>query len=368
MADIHIHREPRPRPRQGAQDGVEVGRGRRGEVRHGVHRDRGRDERRRRVPRAGVDGRLRVEADAFDLTARLGFLLGAFSGRIEAEIEAQLDKLLPPPTSTGSKDAGEPGRAAPRRAAAEDGAAGAPRAPVAARSTRAALTNHGHQPPRPPRRRRHHPRRRVGDDQGRGQEDRRRARRRPRAQRAAGLRRARRARAPGRLGGRQGLADQQGHPRAGGAGDQRARALAGDAAADGGRRLPLLRRLREARAPLPAQPRGRRGPPRGARTRVARSVGRPQGCREGQDQGRRADRLRALGGNHRHQPRHRVDAAADDAVRGPGEHRHHHDRRRVRSGRGHRQARRRRTRPEPSRRSDARRRSAARSWPVRRCS
>src|SRR5678815_5035646 len=40
--------------------------------------------------RAGVDGRLRVEAGAFDLTARLGLLLGAFSGRIASETEAQL--------------------------------------------------------------------------------------------------------------------------------------------------------------------------------------------------------------------------------------------------------------------------------------
>lgn len=44
--------------------------------------------------RAGVAGRLVVEANAFDLTAKLGFLLGAFSGRIESEIEAQLDRLL----------------------------------------------------------------------------------------------------------------------------------------------------------------------------------------------------------------------------------------------------------------------------------
>lgn len=47
--------------------------------------------------RAGVEGQLRVEAGSFDLTAKLGFLLGAFSGKIESEIEAQLDKLLPRP-------------------------------------------------------------------------------------------------------------------------------------------------------------------------------------------------------------------------------------------------------------------------------
>ncbi|MEO7056072.1 MAG: polyhydroxyalkanoic acid system family protein [Caldimonas sp.] len=44
--------------------------------------------------RAGVTGQLVVDADSFDLTARLGFLLGAFSGRIESEIESNLDALL----------------------------------------------------------------------------------------------------------------------------------------------------------------------------------------------------------------------------------------------------------------------------------
>ena len=44
--------------------------------------------------RPGVDGRLLVNADRFDLEARLGFLLGAFSKRIEAEIEQNLDALL----------------------------------------------------------------------------------------------------------------------------------------------------------------------------------------------------------------------------------------------------------------------------------
>ena len=44
--------------------------------------------------RAGVNGRLIVAADHFDLDARLGFLLGAFSKTIEAEIEKELDTLL----------------------------------------------------------------------------------------------------------------------------------------------------------------------------------------------------------------------------------------------------------------------------------
>jgi putative polyhydroxyalkanoate system protein len=44
--------------------------------------------------RAGVDGILRVAADHFDLHAKLGFLLGAFSRGIETEIEKNLDALL----------------------------------------------------------------------------------------------------------------------------------------------------------------------------------------------------------------------------------------------------------------------------------
>ena len=44
--------------------------------------------------RAGVDGKLLVTGDAFELDAKLGFLLGAFRGKIETEIEGYLDELL----------------------------------------------------------------------------------------------------------------------------------------------------------------------------------------------------------------------------------------------------------------------------------
>ncbi|MEO5882438.1 MAG: polyhydroxyalkanoic acid system family protein [Caldimonas sp.] len=44
--------------------------------------------------RAGVDGKLVVTSDTFELEARLGFLLGAFRGKIETEIEGYLDELL----------------------------------------------------------------------------------------------------------------------------------------------------------------------------------------------------------------------------------------------------------------------------------
>jgi putative polyhydroxyalkanoate system protein len=44
--------------------------------------------------RSGVNGRLIVAADHFDLHAKLGFLLGAFSKTIETQIEQNLDELL----------------------------------------------------------------------------------------------------------------------------------------------------------------------------------------------------------------------------------------------------------------------------------
>ena len=44
--------------------------------------------------RSGVTGRLIVAPDHFDLEAKLGFLLGAFSATIQSEIEKNLDNLL----------------------------------------------------------------------------------------------------------------------------------------------------------------------------------------------------------------------------------------------------------------------------------
>lgn len=46
--------------------------------------------------RSGASGTLRVTPDDFELTAKLGFLLGAFKERIEAEIVKNLDDLLAP--------------------------------------------------------------------------------------------------------------------------------------------------------------------------------------------------------------------------------------------------------------------------------
>ena len=44
--------------------------------------------------RSGVSGTLAVTATDFEMHAKLGFLLGAFSHKIEAEITKNLDQLL----------------------------------------------------------------------------------------------------------------------------------------------------------------------------------------------------------------------------------------------------------------------------------
>ena len=46
--------------------------------------------------RSGVSGTLQVSESKFELSAKLGFLLGAFKDKIEAEIVKNLDQLLQP--------------------------------------------------------------------------------------------------------------------------------------------------------------------------------------------------------------------------------------------------------------------------------
>jgi len=62
-----------------------------------------------RFTRSGVQGELQVTKDKFELDARLGFLLGAFKGRIEAEIVKLLDTMLPPTAKPVAR------KAAPRK-------------------------------------------------------------------------------------------------------------------------------------------------------------------------------------------------------------------------------------------------------------
>jgi putative polyhydroxyalkanoate system protein len=53
-------------------------------------------EDRMRFARSGVSGELVVSDTRFDLQLKLGFLLGAYSGKIEEKIKANLDALLGP--------------------------------------------------------------------------------------------------------------------------------------------------------------------------------------------------------------------------------------------------------------------------------
>ena len=94
MADIHIHRTHRlglARARKTAWQWAESA-----EEKFGMECTviEGKTSDVVEFTRPGVDGRLVVDADSFDLTARLGLLLGAFRGRIEAGIEENVDAVL----------------------------------------------------------------------------------------------------------------------------------------------------------------------------------------------------------------------------------------------------------------------------------
>src|SRR6516225_7118693 len=56
--------------------------------------EEGRSEDIVRFSRPGVNGRVRVTAERFELEASLGFLLAAFRGTITREVEAHVDSVL----------------------------------------------------------------------------------------------------------------------------------------------------------------------------------------------------------------------------------------------------------------------------------
>ena len=65
--------------------------------------------------RSGVSGTLVVAADHFDLSAKLGFLLGAFSKTIEGEIEKTLDAPLSEGQAAAAKKPAVGKKAAPAK-------------------------------------------------------------------------------------------------------------------------------------------------------------------------------------------------------------------------------------------------------------
>jgi putative polyhydroxyalkanoate system protein len=94
MADIHIHREHElglARARKVALQWAEDAE-KKFEMECSILRGETSDT--VEFTRSGVKGELIVEAHQFTLDAKLGFLLGAFSRTIEAEIEKNLDALL----------------------------------------------------------------------------------------------------------------------------------------------------------------------------------------------------------------------------------------------------------------------------------
>jgi len=72
--------------------------------------------------RSGVSGNLCVTSEKFELSAKLGFLLGAFKARIESEIVKNLDDLLAPkkaakgPSKTAAKPHATPHAKSPAKA------------------------------------------------------------------------------------------------------------------------------------------------------------------------------------------------------------------------------------------------------------
>ncbi len=114
MADIHIHRDHTlglARARRTAEQWAEAAEEKFGLACTIIEAE---DHDIVEFERFGVKGRLRVEGDAFDLTAKLGLLAAAFRDSIETEIETNLDAVL---AQAGT---------APTRAAPPAKAAGAP--------------------------------------------------------------------------------------------------------------------------------------------------------------------------------------------------------------------------------------------------
>ena len=103
MADIHIHRQHRlglAKARKVAWQWAEAA-----EEKFGMECTvvEGKTSDIVEFTRAGVEGRLVVDAGSFELTARLGLLLGAFRSRIEAEIEENVDEVLAAASGTKKK-------------------------------------------------------------------------------------------------------------------------------------------------------------------------------------------------------------------------------------------------------------------------
>ena len=100
MSDLHLQRDHHlglPRAREGARAWARTGED---QFDMGCNDEEGDTQDTLSFTRAGVSGTLVVDAQQFDMTAKLGFLFSAFKDRIETEISGQLDELLGTPNPT----------------------------------------------------------------------------------------------------------------------------------------------------------------------------------------------------------------------------------------------------------------------------
>jgi putative polyhydroxyalkanoate system protein len=94
LADLHIQRDHQLGLEAARAIGQRWAEQARSEFGMECTSEEGESEDRLSFARSGVSGTLLVSAESFDLQAKLGFLLGAFKERIEAEIVKNLDALL----------------------------------------------------------------------------------------------------------------------------------------------------------------------------------------------------------------------------------------------------------------------------------
>jgi putative polyhydroxyalkanoate system protein len=94
MADIHIEREHALGLAQARKLAFEWAEQAEEKFQMKCNYEEGRTEDLISFSRSGVDGTLAVTGDSFEFNAKLGFLLGSFKHKIEAEITKNLDALI----------------------------------------------------------------------------------------------------------------------------------------------------------------------------------------------------------------------------------------------------------------------------------
>ena len=131
MPDIHIHREHHLGFQEARKVGVSWAEKAEKKFDMDCSYEEGDTQDTLYFSRAGVKGTLLVDAHQFEMKAQLGFLLGAFKDRIEAEIGEQLDALLNAPHPSARKPAAD------KKKAATDTDAGKPGPKAAAKGKKA---------------------------------------------------------------------------------------------------------------------------------------------------------------------------------------------------------------------------------------